>query len=539
MASDPENKKDGIHVAHQETLAVGHHVAKAEILADMAQEGTELEHSLGTLEAVRIYWKAVTLCVLLALTIIMRGYDASVCTNFFGLPAFRNRFGYPVPGHGNQIPASWQSALGVATTVGQVFGSTLITYPLEWWGRKRVLVVCLLLTSAVVPMETFAPNIHVLTAGEYIMGFIAGSYQVLIPTYLAELLPTVLRPYLAAYINANYNMGGFLIAGVTAGFDNWVGEWAYKIPFLLQWVWPVIVLPTLYFTPESPWWLVRHDRLDEARQALLRLSSPHPKVDVDKTLAMIQKTNLYETKTETGVSFWDCFKGAARRRTEIVIMIFFCQDFAVSPVSATYFFQQLNITNNQAFDMNVGLTGVGFLFSMISAFVLRYVGRRTAFTTGIGVICALQFTVAFLQLSPSYDQNQGYSWAQIGLLITAQAIFNLTIGPLAYTILTEVPSMKLRSKSVAISIATDAICGIVTNSITPFLINPGEANAKGKADFLWGGVSVISFLWCIFRLPETKHRTFEEIDYLFENKVRTRDFKGYVIDDELMRRNLE
>jgi hypothetical protein len=58
-------------------------------------------------------------------------------------------------------------------------------------------------------------------------------------------------------------------------------------------------------------------------------------------------------------------------------------------------------------------------------------------------------------------------------------------------------------------------------------------------DFLWGGISVISFLWCYFRLPETKGRTFEEIDYLFENHIPTRKFKTYVIQEEDLKYNLE
>lgn len=109
---------------------------------------------------------------------------------------------------------------------GQVFGSFAVTYPIDRWGRRPTLAVCLILTSAIIPIQVFVPSIQVLTTGEYLLGFVAGSYQVLIPTYSAELLPTVLRPYLAAYINSNYNIGGLLIAGITAGFDNWASNWA-------------------------------------------------------------------------------------------------------------------------------------------------------------------------------------------------------------------------------------------------------------------------------------------------------------------------
>ena len=133
------------------------------------------------------------------------------------------------------------------------------------------------------------------------------------------------------------------------------------------------------------------------------------------------------------------------------------------------------------------------VFSLLAAFVLRWFGRRTAFTTGIGVICILQLLVGFLQLPSNYDQNASFSLAQVSLLFISGAVYNLSIGPLTYSILSEVPSISLRSKSVAISIAFDALYGIITNFITPYLVNPSEANARGKVDFMWGGESRLGY----------------------------------------------
>ena len=478
-----------IAVANDKTLdQQEHEMVQDKVLIDQAMGGTDIEHNLGTMEALRIYWKGVLLVTLMTLTIVMRGYDASVAPSFSALPSFQNRFGTPVPGHGNQVPARWQSALGIATTVGQVPGSILATYPMEYFGRKKTLIVYLCLTAAIIPMQTFAPSIGVLVAGEYIGGLILGSYQVLIPTYSSELLPVVLRPYLAGAINSAYCIGGLIMAGVTAGFDTWDSEWAYKIPFALQWVWPCIIIPVLLFTPESPWWLIRHDKMDEAAQALNRLGNGNdPRVDFGQTLAMMQKTQLYESKVETGISIWDCFRGAARYRTEIVIMIFFCQDFSLSPISAAYFYEQLGIGTQKAFDMNIGNSAISLFCSLFSAIFLRYFGRRSCFTIGIGILCVLQMLVGFLQLPSSYDSNPGLAYAQISLLYIAGAVYNFTIGPFCYTILSEVPPIRLRSKMIAVSIAFDACYGIVTNFVTPYLVNPGEANARGKVDFLWGG----------------------------------------------------
>ena len=53
------------------------------------------------------------------------------------------------------------------------------------------------------------------------------------------------------------------------------------------------------------------------------------------------------------------------------------------------------------------------------------------------------------------------------------------------------------------------------------------------------GISIFSTIWCILRLPETKYRTVEELDFLFEHRVNARKFKGYVISAEDLRHNLD
>ena len=262
----------------------------------------------------------------------------------------------------------------------------------------------------------------------------------------------------------------------------------FRIPFCLQWVWPVVVLPVLAITPESPWWLIRKGRVEDARKALYRLGNKnHPSIDFEKTIAMMQKTTLYEHKVETGTNIWDCFRGISRYRTEIVIMIFFCQDFAASPISAAYFYEQLGFSTQRSFDLNIGGTAIALGCSFLSGFLLNKYGRRSTFTIGIGILSILQLCVGFLQLPSNYDENPGFGYGQVSLLFIAGAVYNLTIGPFCYTILSEVPSINLRSKAIAVSISFDAMYGIITNFITPYLVNPGVANARGRVCFMYGG----------------------------------------------------
>ncbi len=61
----------------------------------------------------------------------------------------------------------------------------------------------------------------------------------------------------------------------------------------------------------------------------------------------------------------------------------------------------------------------------------------------------------------------------------------------------------------------------------PYMLNSDQANWRGKAGYLFGGVSAACFAWCWSRLPETRGRTFEEIDVLFERKVPALEFGSY------------
>ena len=217
-------------------------------------------------------------------------------------------------------------------------------------------------------------------------------------------------------------------------------------------------------------------------------------------------------------------------------MIFFYQDFSLSLISVAYFFEQLGFTTQKALDLNIGGTTIALGCSFLSGIFLNKFGRRSTFTIGIGILTILQLCVGFLQLPSNYDQNHGFGYGPVSLLFIAGAVYNLTIGPFCYAILSEVPSISLRSKAIAVSISFDAMYGIVTNFITPYLVNPGVANARGRVCFMHSlgalltpGISVFFFIWCYYRLPETKHQTVEERDYLFDHKVHARKFKGTLL----------
>lgn len=62
-----------------------------------------------------------------------------------------------------------------------------------------------------------------------------------------------LRPYLTTYVNLCWVIGQLIASGVLKGLLNLDGQWAYRIPFAIQWIWPVPIGLVVIFAPESPW----------------------------------------------------------------------------------------------------------------------------------------------------------------------------------------------------------------------------------------------------------------------------------------------
>lgn len=216
----------------------------------------------------------------------------------------------------------------MGSPLGQVVGAFAASYPMEWFGRKKTFAGCVVLTAGCVFIQFFARSLSVLLAGELLGGLVLGFYVVISPAYASEVCPLALRGILTSFTNIAF-VGGQLIAnGVIAGTSRLDTHWAYSLPFAVQWVWPAIILPIIIFAPESPWWLQRQGRLEEAERSLTRLAAKN--IDVKPALAMIVETDKLEREMEAGSNYLDCFNKVNRRRTEIGTGVYCIQVLSVS-----------------------------------------------------------------------------------------------------------------------------------------------------------------------------------------------------------------
>jgi SP family general alpha glucoside:H+ symporter-like MFS transporter len=398
-------------------------------------------------------------------------------------------------------------------------------YLISQFGYRRVMIGALFFMNAFIFIVFFAESPAVLLVGQILCGLSWGVFAIVGPSYASEVCPTNLRGYLTIYVNLCWAIGQFIAAGVLEGLINRQDQWAYRIPFAIQWIWPLPLMVGCFFAPESPWYLVRKDRLDDAKHNLRRLGEAKTEDQINGQLAMMIHTVNIESQIKEDTTYLECFKGSNLRRTEICCMAFLGQilsgsSFSYSP---SYFFTTAGMSPSHAYQLNLGGTAIAFLGTILSWWLITHFGRRTLYVTGQGILCATLLIIGIINCSSS---AQGAIWAEAGFCIFWLFTYSLTVGPIAYAIVSETSSVRLRPLTISVARTSYQIINIVSQILEPYFMNPTAWNASGKTGFFWGGTAFLTFLWAYFRLPEARGRTYEELDILFARKVAARKFSS-------------
>lgn len=156
-------------------------------------------------------------------------------------------------------------------------------------------------------------------------------------------------------------------------------------------------------------------------------------------------------------------------------------------------------------------------------------GRRTIYTSGILVMTAILFIIGFLSIPVN---NNGAIWAMASMMDIWTFVYQMTVGPICFVIISEISATRLRTKTIAIGTAVQAAASIIFTVAIPYMLNSDEGNWGGKAGFLFGGISFLCMVWCYFRLPESRGRTYEELDILFQRRIPARQFKTHDLVQE-------
>lgn len=535
MASNVEAQHAGPQAEVVEKASPGHTEFtdvnfQGKELNEDARMATAAEHSMTLWQALKTYRKAAFWSVLVSTSIIMEGYDTTLFGSFFGYPEFKKKYGtWTGEEHGYQLSSPWQAGILDIQAVGNIIGALGNGYFTARYGHRKVMMVNLVLMTGFVFITFFARNVETVLVGAFLCSIPWGVFATQGPAYAAEVCPLALRGYLTAFVNLCWATGQLFSAAVLKGLVNNNTQWSYRIPFAVQWIWPIPLLIAAYFCPESPWFLVRQGRLEEAENSLKRLSQEDDNVDHKQTIALMVHTNELEKSEQAGINYWDCFKGTNLIRTEIACGAFLSQitDGGALAYSPTYFFEQAGISENTAYGISLGGTGIAFCGTCISWFYISKFGRRSIFLTGFYILLFCLYLIAILACVP---QSPAIKYVQATLCLIWLGSYSMTVGPIVYTIVAEIGATRLRTQTVVLGRSTYYVGNIIGGVLEQYMINPTQWNWRGKTAFFWAIASTVTTIWAFFRLPETKDRTFEELDILFLKKIPARHFSKADVD---------
>ncbi|KUL91971.1 hypothetical protein ZTR_01382 [Talaromyces verruculosus] len=495
------------------------------------KHAAQQEQAMTLWQGLRLYPKAVAWSVLLSSTLIMEGYDLALLGSLYASPAFNKKYGVQSANGSWTVPAPWQSALSNGARAGEVIGLIISGLISERLGYRWTMICALVAINAIIFIFFFAVNVKMLLSAEILAGIPWGIFQTLPAAYASEVCPVVLRPYLTTYINMCWVFGQFIAAGVNRGAVQRGDEWSYRIPFAVQWAWPLPILIGILFAPESPWWHVRRGDIAGARRALKRLTSSKDRdFDLDGTIAMIQHTNELEKSLTAGTSYVDCFKGVNVRRTEIVCGIWIVQTLSGQNLMGyfAYFCVQAGLPRIYSFNLSLGQYALGVLGTMGSWFLMSKMGRRKIHLLGLSTLFILLIITGSLSFAPSH--NTSAKWAIGVMLMIFTFVYDISVGPVTYSLVSELSSTRLKAKTINLARAGYNISNIIVNVLTNYQLNQSAWNWSARSAYFWAGTCLVCLIWAFFRVPEPKGRTYEELDLLFERRISARMFHKTEVD---------
>lgn len=185
-----------------------------------------------------------------------------------------------------------------------------------------------------------------------------------------------------------------------------------------------------------------------------------------------------------------------------------CVELVEDPTDGRTVFQRAGISTDASYSIGLGGTGVAFCGTVASWFLLARVGRRKLYGGGMAVLCLTMLIIGGISSGKLSDNAK---WGAGGLCVFWLFIYSLTVGPVAYTIVSETSAVRLRTKTVCLARNSYCIMNIVYSTLENYFMNPTEWNLAGKTAYFWFATSFIITVWSYFRLPEAMGRTYEEM----------------------------
>ena len=443
-------------------------------------------------------------CLVATLGGLLFGYDTGVISGTIG----------PLEAHFELSPEMVGWAAGCAL-VGCIIGAAFAGAASDALGRKKVLIVSAVMFLVSAIGTAVPPNLTFFIIFRIIGGLGVGAASMTSPMYIAEISPARIRGRMVS-LNQFAIVSGFLVVYFVNYFialgrtDEWITQTGWRWMFGSESLPAMMLLILVFFVPESPRWLTKKNREEEALGILTRVDG---KEHATSEMAAIKESLVLESG-----SVGQLFHPGMRIILVIGIVLAVLQQ--VTGINVVLYYAP-ELFKNIGFDTEsallqtiiVGLVNIGF--TVVAIWTVDKLGRKPLLllgSAGMG-ISLIALGLAF------YFQQKGV-WLLI-FMLGYIASFALSMGPVVWVVLSEIFPTKIRGR--AMSIATIALwiaCYIVSQTF-PMLDKNDVLVEKfnhGFSFWIYALFCLITILFVWRFVPETKGKTLEEIECIWLKK---------------------
>ncbi|GKV36756.1 hypothetical protein SLEP1_g44850 [Rubroshorea leprosula] len=388
-------------------------------------------------------------------------------------------------------------------------------------GRKWTMALAALIFQIGAAIMTVAPSFKILMIGRLLAGVGIGLGVMIAPVYIAEISPTVARGFLTSFPEIFINVGILLGYVSNYAFSGLSVHINWRIMLAVGILPSVFIGFALFFIPESPRWLVMQNRVDEARLVLLKTNENE--AEIEDRLAEIQlaagigNADKFEQK-----AVWHellCPSPSLRR---MLVVGFGIQCFQqITGIDATVYyspeiFKDSGIENNSkllAATVAVGITKTAFI--LVATFLIDKLGRKPLlYVSTIGMtICLFTLGLSLALL------GKGQLVIALTILCVCGnvAFFSVGMGPICWVVTSEIFPLRLRAQASALGAVGNRVCsGFVAMSF----LSLSKKITFGGTFFIFAAMSALSVLFVHTLVPETKGKSLEQIELLFQDQPK-------------------
>jgi sugar porter (SP) family MFS transporter len=383
--------------------------------------------------------------------------------------------------------------------VGAVVGALVAGRVSDKIGRRPAVLITAVVFIVGVLLAAFTPTYPLLLVARVIIGLAVGSASMIVPLYIGEIVPPRVRGGLVSLNQLAITVGilsSYLIDYGLSGTGNW------RLMFGLAAIPAAALFIGMLFQQESPHWLIRQGREDDARQVLRRLRDDG---EIDAEISEVREIS----QREGGLR--DLISPKVRPLLMVGVMLaVFQQITGINTVIyyAPTLLQGAGFGNSGALLANVVNGAVNVGMTIVAIWLLDKVGRRPLLLSGTAGMAVGMAITACCFIGGSQLHGALAIVAVLGLLIYTGS-FAIGLGPVFWLLIAEIYPLKIRGAAMSVaSMANWAANFVVTVSFLTLLSAIGGAGAF----FLFGFLTLVALAYFWRKVPETKGRSLQEIE---------------------------